>query len=58
MVKKVLSRLMEDQLAVSIKKSEFQVKTVEFQGYIVATDGVTIVRHTGRLSLPLVNKDL
>jgi len=42
MVKKVLSRLMEHQLAVSIKKSEFHVKAVEFLGYIVATDEVTI----------------
>jgi len=42
MVKKVLSRLMEHQLAVSIKKSEFHVKAVEFLGYIVATDGVTV----------------
>jgi len=42
MVKKVLSRLMEYQLAVSIKKSEFYVKAVEFLGYIVATDGVTM----------------
>jgi len=42
MVKKVLLRLMEHQLAVSIKKSEFHVKAVEFLGYIVATDGVTI----------------
>jgi len=42
MVKKVLSRLMEHQLAVFIKKSEFHVKAVEFLGYIVATDGVTM----------------
>jgi len=42
MVKKVLSRLMEHQLAVSIKKSEFHVKALEFLGYIVATDGVTM----------------
>ena len=42
MVKKVLSRLMEHQLAVSIKKSEFHVKAVEFLAYIVATDGVTM----------------
>ena len=41
MVKKVLSRLMEHQLVVSIKKSDFHVKAVEFLGYIVATDGVT-----------------
>jgi len=41
-VKKVLSRLMEHQLEVSIKKSEFRVKAVEFLGYIVATEGVTM----------------
>jgi len=41
-VKNVLSRLMEHQLAVSITKSEFHVKAVEFLGYIVATDGVTM----------------
>jgi len=41
MVKKVLSRLMEHQFPVSIKKSVFHVKAVEFLGYIVATDGVT-----------------
>jgi len=42
MLKKVLTRLMEHQLAVSIKKSEFHVKAVEFLGYIVVTDGVTM----------------
>jgi len=42
MVRKVLSRLMEHQLAVSIKKSEFRVKAGESLGYIVATDRVTI----------------
>jgi len=42
MVKKVLSRLMEHQLAVPIYKSEFHVKTVGFLGYIVVTDEVTM----------------
>jgi len=42
MVKKVVSRLMEHQLAVSIKKSEFHVKAVEFLGYMVAINGVTM----------------
>jgi len=42
MVKKLLSHLMEHQLAVSIKKSEFHVKAVEFLRYSVATDGVTM----------------
>jgi len=40
MVKKVLSRLMEHQFAVSIKKSVFHVQAVELLGYIVAIDGV------------------
>jgi len=48
MVTKVLSRLMEHQLAVFIKKSEFHVKAVEFLGYIVATDGVTM--STGKVN--------
>jgi len=42
MVNKVLSRLMEHQLAVCFKKCQFHVKAVEFLGYIVATDGLTI----------------
>jgi len=42
MVKKVLTRLVEHQLAVSIKKSEFHDKAVEFLGYIVAIDRVTM----------------
>jgi len=42
MVKNVRSRLMEHQLAVSIKKSEFHVKGEEFLGHIGATDGVTM----------------
>jgi len=33
---------MEHQIAVSIKKSKFDVKAVEFLGYSVATDGVTM----------------
>jgi len=33
---------MEHQLSLSVKKSEFHVKGVEFLGYIVAMDGVTI----------------
>jgi len=33
---------MEHQLAVFIKKCEFRVKAVEFLGYIVATNGVTM----------------
>ena len=39
-VKKVLLRLMEHQLAVSITKCEFHVKGVQFLGYIGATDVV------------------
>ena len=42
LVKKILARLEEHQLAVSIKKSSFHVPSVEFLGYIVAVDGVTM----------------
>ena len=42
LVKKVLERLEQHDLAVSLKKSVFHTKTVEFLGYIVATDGVTM----------------
>ena len=42
LVKKVLAKLKEHQLAVSVTKSVFHVKSVAFLGYIVATDGVTM----------------
>jgi len=42
LVKKVLVRLEEHQLAVSVTKSVFHVKSVEFLGYIVGIDGVTM----------------
>ena len=42
LVKKVLAKLEEYQLAVSIKKSSFHVPSVEFLSYIVAVDGVTM----------------
>ena len=42
LVKKVLDRLAKHQLAVSVTKSEFHIKSVEFLGYIVATNGVTM----------------
>jgi len=42
LVKKVLARLEEHLLAISLKKSVFHVPSVEFLGYIVAVDGVTI----------------
>ena len=42
LVRKVLAKLKEHQLAVSVTKSVFHVKSVEFLGYIVATDGVTM----------------
>jgi len=42
LVKKVLARLEEHRLAISLKKSVFHVPSVEFLGYIVAVDGVTI----------------
>ena len=42
LVKKVLERLEQHDLAVSLKKSVFHAKTVEFLGYIVETAGVTM----------------
>ena len=42
LVKKVLERLEQHELAVSQKKSVFHTRTVEFLGCIVGTDGVTI----------------
>ena len=38
----MLERLQQHDLAVSLKKSVFHIKTVEFLGYIVGTDGVTM----------------
>jgi len=42
LVKKVLARLEEHRLAISLKKLVFHVPLVEFLGYIVAVDGVTM----------------
>jgi len=42
LVKQVLARLERHDLAVSLKKSVFQVDTVEFLGYIVGKSGVTM----------------
>ena len=42
LVKKVLDRLAKHQLAVSVTKLVFHVKSVEIVGYIVATNGVTM----------------
>lgn len=42
LVKQVLARLELQDLAVSLKKSVFHVDTVEFLGYIVGKDGVTM----------------
>ena len=42
LVRKVLERLREYQMAISLEKSIFHVKTVDFLGYVVATDGVTM----------------
>ena len=42
LVKKVLAQLEEYDLAVSSTKSIFHVKEVEFLGYMVAVDGVTM----------------
>jgi len=42
LVRKVLAKLKEHQLAVSVTKSVFHQESVEFLGYIVATNGVTM----------------
>ena len=42
LVRKVSQRLRDFQIAISLKKSVFHVKTVDFLGYVVATDGVTM----------------
>jgi len=42
LVKKVLAKLEEHQLAVSVTKSVFHVESVEFLGYIVGIAGVTM----------------
>jgi len=42
LVKKVLARPEEHQLAISLKKLVFHVPSVEFLGYIGAVDGVTM----------------
>src|SRR5882757_8770652 len=42
LVKKVLGKLEQHDLAVSIKKSVFHVEMVEFLGYIVSVEGVTM----------------
>jgi len=42
LVRKVLQRLREYRMAISLEKSVFYVKKVDFLGYVVATDGVTM----------------
>ena len=42
LLKQVLARLERHHLAISLKKSVFHVDTVEFLGYIVVKDGVTM----------------
>ena len=42
MIKQVLARLDRHDLAISLKNSMFHVDTVEFLGYIVGKDGVTM----------------
>jgi len=42
LVQKVLDRLQQHDLAVSLKKSVFHQDEVQFLGYIVKTSGVTI----------------
>ena len=42
LVREVLQQLRDFQMAISLEKSVFHGKTVDFFGYVVATDGVTI----------------
>ena len=42
LVRKVLQRLRDLQMAISLEESVFHVKTVDFLGYVVATDRVTM----------------
>ena len=42
LVQKVLQRLRDFQMPISLEKSVFHVKTVDFLGYVVATDRVTM----------------
>ena len=42
LVRKVLQQLREYQVAISLEKSVFHVKKVNFLGHVVATDGVTM----------------
>ena len=42
LVRKVLQWLRDFQMAISLEKSVFHVKTVDFLGYVVSTDGVTM----------------
>ena len=42
LIKQVLARLEQHDLAISLKKSVFHVDMVEFLGYIVGKDGVTM----------------
>ena len=42
LVRKVLQRLREYRMAISLEKSVFHVKKVGFLGYVVVTDGVTM----------------
>jgi len=41
-VRKILQTLCQYQMAISLEKSVFHVKKVDFVGYVVATDGVTM----------------
>ena len=42
LVRKVLQPLRAFQMAISLEKSLFHVKTVDFLGYVLATEGVTM----------------
>ena len=46
LVPKVLQRLRDFQIAISLEKSVLLVKTVDFLGYVVATNGVTMNEKT------------
>jgi len=50
LVKQVLARLERHDLAVSSKKSIFNVDTVEFLGYIVGKSGVTMSENRLKVS--------
>ena len=50
LIKQVLARLERHDLAISVKKSVFHIKMVEFLGYIVGKDGATMRKKRLRAS--------